>query len=160
MFNSRYAEKRSIFQDGDLPVATCLARCTQVTLVPEGQRRIAGGKRACERSPRMGGRMDFAPWKGAGRTGRTRPDQFPHRRAFSGALPGRWPILRLAARGRRSPRASLPPAIFPGPSGTNSAEGLLRKVWPAGPAQLECAKQVPGWKTCPTALRKCVSEMH
>src|SRR5436309_10001600 len=49
---------------------TCLARCTQVALVPEGQRIIAGGKRACERSPRMGGRMDFAPWKGAGRTGR------------------------------------------------------------------------------------------
>src|SRR5207249_8420854 len=59
----------------------------QVTLVPEGQRKIAGGKRACravaeerrrvrERSPRMGGPMDFAPWKGAGKNGaKPGPDQ-------------------------------------------------------------------------------------
>src|SRR6058998_3239528 len=42
----------------------------QVTLVPEGQGKIAGGKRVRERSPRLGGPMDFAPWKGAGRTAR------------------------------------------------------------------------------------------
>ena len=79
---------------------------------------MAGGKRARERSPRMGGRTDFAPWKGQERgetTARPNPASAGFLRApFQGAGPF-WACCPGAtlAEGERSPR--LFSRVPPGP---------------------------------------------
>jgi hypothetical protein len=66
------------------------------------------GKRACERSPRMGGRMDFAPWKGARRTG-------PNQGQTKSRLCGLSPVAE----------GELAPGYFPGSLRDQGRGGLL-----------------------------------